>query len=251
MNEKEFSRALGEINEKYLDEAIDYRKKRNYFYLIHVAALAACLCLVLVGALEIGKKQNKREISGSVPGVSDDNSNGINSLEDAINHFKDTQIIWGDGDRNESGDIEDDSAAKPEPSAPEDANPPLSYLSWNGINVSADLVDMYNNNASKEVVFAVGAYYIEYSGMNLSDFEYNGVTFSQLQDEIAEIEALPQKLEILLKVAYYYGTEDGMYLESLIEEIGEDGKEFANSYFEDGNTMLCELKRTLMNALKN
>jgi len=59
MNEKEFSRALGEINEKYLDEAIDYRKKRNYFYLIHVAALAACLCLVLVGALEIGKKQNK------------------------------------------------------------------------------------------------------------------------------------------------------------------------------------------------
>lgn len=52
MNTKKFSRAMGRIDSKYIDEAIHYNertgtsKKKNWFKL---GAVAACLCLMIIG----------------------------------------------------------------------------------------------------------------------------------------------------------------------------------------------------------
>ena len=45
MNKKElFSRAMGELDDKYIDETISYRKKKTRW--VPIAAAAACLCLI-------------------------------------------------------------------------------------------------------------------------------------------------------------------------------------------------------------
>lgn len=49
MNAKKFSEAMGEIDGKYLDEAIQYKKKATKFRWVKWGAMAACLCLVLSG----------------------------------------------------------------------------------------------------------------------------------------------------------------------------------------------------------
>lgn len=49
VSKETFSRAMGELNDKYIDEAIQYRKKKLRW--IPVAAAAACLCLIAGGGL--------------------------------------------------------------------------------------------------------------------------------------------------------------------------------------------------------
>lgn len=49
MTAKTFSVVLGEINEKYLNEAISYKAKKKNGRL-KWGAIAACLCLVVIGA---------------------------------------------------------------------------------------------------------------------------------------------------------------------------------------------------------
>jgi len=49
MTAKTFSVVLGEINEKYLNEAISYKAKKKNGWL-KWGAIAACLCLVVIGA---------------------------------------------------------------------------------------------------------------------------------------------------------------------------------------------------------
>ena len=51
MNSKKFSEALNEVENKYIDEAISYKKKAKKPVWIGWAAAAACVCLVIFGAL--------------------------------------------------------------------------------------------------------------------------------------------------------------------------------------------------------
>ncbi len=49
MNSKKFSEAMGELDTKYVDEAINYKKKNKKPVWAKWGAIAACLCLVLSG----------------------------------------------------------------------------------------------------------------------------------------------------------------------------------------------------------
>ncbi|MBM6725304.1 hypothetical protein [Pseudoflavonifractor phocaeensis] len=60
MNAKKFSDAMSELDSKYIDEAINYkkkvkksRKKANKHSLIKWGAMAACLCLIVAGAFTL------------------------------------------------------------------------------------------------------------------------------------------------------------------------------------------------------
>lgn len=58
MNKNEISEIIGNISDKYVDEAILYTGKENklrHSRLLKWASLAACLCVVLVGAFAISK----------------------------------------------------------------------------------------------------------------------------------------------------------------------------------------------------
>ena len=49
MNSKKFSEAMSELDSKYVDEAINYKKKSKKPIWIKWGAIAACLCLVVAG----------------------------------------------------------------------------------------------------------------------------------------------------------------------------------------------------------
>lgn len=58
MNTKKFSDAMGEIDTKYVDEALNYKKKNKKPGWMKWGAMAACLCLVIVGIVSISNWQN-------------------------------------------------------------------------------------------------------------------------------------------------------------------------------------------------
>lgn len=61
MNAKEFSNALGEVNDKYVSEAIQYKAKKKKPVLLKWVAMAACLCIVLIGAFSVMTLQQGNE----------------------------------------------------------------------------------------------------------------------------------------------------------------------------------------------
>ena len=54
VSKETFSRAMGELNDKYIDEAIQYRKQKVRW--VPIAAAAACLCLIVGGVAGIRYK---------------------------------------------------------------------------------------------------------------------------------------------------------------------------------------------------
>lgn len=55
MNAKKFSDAMSELNMKYIDEALNYKKKAKRTRWIQWGAIAACLCLIVIGGLGISR----------------------------------------------------------------------------------------------------------------------------------------------------------------------------------------------------
>jgi hypothetical protein len=53
MNSKKFTEAMSEIDNKYVDEAIGYKKKVKRPAWVKWGAMAACLCLIIAGAVVI------------------------------------------------------------------------------------------------------------------------------------------------------------------------------------------------------
>ena len=51
MNVKKFSDAMSELDTKYVDEALNYKKKDKKPIWIKWGAMAACLCVLVVGAV--------------------------------------------------------------------------------------------------------------------------------------------------------------------------------------------------------
>lgn len=58
MNTKKFSDAMSEIDSKYVDEALNYKKKAKKPVWIKWGTMAACLCLVFVGGIMLLKHGN-------------------------------------------------------------------------------------------------------------------------------------------------------------------------------------------------
>lgn len=53
MNSKVFSEAMNLLDDKYVDEAVGYKRKRKVNDWLKIGAAAACLCLVVGGVLTI------------------------------------------------------------------------------------------------------------------------------------------------------------------------------------------------------
>ena len=53
MNAKKFSDAMSELDTKYVDEALNYKKKMKKPVWIKWGVMAACLCLII--CVEIGR----------------------------------------------------------------------------------------------------------------------------------------------------------------------------------------------------
>ena len=53
MNAKKFSDAMSELDSKYIDEALNYKKKAKKPVWIKWGAMAACLCLIVAGAFTL------------------------------------------------------------------------------------------------------------------------------------------------------------------------------------------------------
>lgn len=53
MNSKKFSEAMSELDSKYIDEALNYKKKARKPGWIKWGTVAACLCLIVVAAIPI------------------------------------------------------------------------------------------------------------------------------------------------------------------------------------------------------
>ncbi len=68
MNSKKFSEAMGELDTKYVDEAISYKKKAQNPVWIKWGAVAACLALVCVSAICLFPNNND---SVTTPGIAD------------------------------------------------------------------------------------------------------------------------------------------------------------------------------------
>lgn len=66
MNAKKFSDAMSELDTKYVDEALNYKKKAKKPIWIKWGAIAACLCLVIVGV-----------VVSKVPSFSPDHGTGV------------------------------------------------------------------------------------------------------------------------------------------------------------------------------
>ena len=47
MNEKKFSDAMSELANKYIEEALNYKKKAKKTFWIKWGVIAACLCLIV------------------------------------------------------------------------------------------------------------------------------------------------------------------------------------------------------------
>ena len=53
MNAKKFSDAMSELDSKYIDEAINYKKKSKKPVWVKWGAMAACLCLIVVAIITV------------------------------------------------------------------------------------------------------------------------------------------------------------------------------------------------------
>lgn len=69
MNSKKFSEAMGELDNKYVDEAINYKKKAKKPGWIKWGAMAACLTLICVAAISLLTHNGEDIIT--TPGVAD------------------------------------------------------------------------------------------------------------------------------------------------------------------------------------
>lgn len=69
MNSKKFSEAISEVDDKYYEEAISYKKKARKPHWVKWGAMAACLCLIVVAIITVP--------SMLTPQDSDDGGGGI------------------------------------------------------------------------------------------------------------------------------------------------------------------------------
>lgn len=77
MNSKKFSEAMSELDSKYVDEAINYKKKAKKPVWIKWGAMAACLCLIVVAIITVPSMLSPQESEGGGDGTIADGSQNI------------------------------------------------------------------------------------------------------------------------------------------------------------------------------
>ena len=100
MNSKKFSEAMSELDTKYVDEAISYKKKTKKPIWVKWGVVAACLALVCVAAISLFPHNND---SVTTPGISDaapmiyvnDTLYKQSTLQTSFNELKDDFVYLG------------------------------------------------------------------------------------------------------------------------------------------------------------
>lgn len=90
MNEKIFSEAMGELDEKYYAEAVNFKKKRIGTPLKRIAVAAACLCVAVFG---IVLSANSKK-----PSVDPSNSNVSTGVAQTVKFNGGTYFVCGTGE---------------------------------------------------------------------------------------------------------------------------------------------------------
>jgi len=72
MNSKKFTEAMSEINNKYVDEAISYKKKAKKPAWLKWGAMAACLCLVVGLAIPMLNNRTSEPHQEELPPVAEE-----------------------------------------------------------------------------------------------------------------------------------------------------------------------------------
>lgn len=106
MNAKKFSDAMSELDSKYIDEALNYKKKvkksrgkTNEYSWMKWGAMAACLCLVVVGALTISDLQDNLSEQGTMEQIytlPQAETMSVELVEWSVDHFKGIVVDAGD-----------------------------------------------------------------------------------------------------------------------------------------------------------
>lgn len=71
MNEKKFSEAMSEVNDRYYEEAAQYERKQKKPAWTKWAAMVACLCLVVIAGIIVPKLANPAPVESSTQFTAD------------------------------------------------------------------------------------------------------------------------------------------------------------------------------------
>lgn len=91
MNAKKFSEAMSELDSKYIEEALNYKKKAQKPVWIKWGAMAACLCLIAAAAITIPFMLSPWESDGGAGGTMAGGSQVI--LQEVPNLFAGQKVV--------------------------------------------------------------------------------------------------------------------------------------------------------------
>lgn len=91
MNAKKFSEAMSELDSKYIEEALNYKKKAQKPVWIKWGAMAACLCLIAAAAITIPFMLSPGESDGGAGGTMAGGSPDI--LQEAPTLFAGQEVV--------------------------------------------------------------------------------------------------------------------------------------------------------------
>lgn len=91
MNAKKFSDAMSELDTKYVEEALNYKKKSKRPVWVKWGAMAACLCLIVVAIITIPSMLPPQESDGGGAGTIVDGDQ--NTLQDTPTLFAKQSVV--------------------------------------------------------------------------------------------------------------------------------------------------------------
>ena len=99
MNINTFSDAMGEINEKYINEVFNFKKRSRKPYWIRWGAVAACLCLVLAGIFPLFNQSSGSPFVLTAYALESDNSLSAVTMQEGenipVSPFEADNGLWG------------------------------------------------------------------------------------------------------------------------------------------------------------
>lgn len=99
MNTNTFSDAMGEINEKYINEVFNFKKRSRKPYWIKWGAVAACLCLVLAGIFPLFNQSGGSPFMLTAYALENDSSLSVASMKEGenipVSLFEANNGLWG------------------------------------------------------------------------------------------------------------------------------------------------------------
>lgn len=195
MNSEKFSGAMNEVDSKYVDEAIQYKGKKAQKMPIWVkcGAMAACLCLMIVGGVMISRNgnpvtPNSRPGENSQPGQMDNIVINVASVSEMEEHLGfDVPIL--DKDVNSYFVM--------------DTNPPMGqvyYADGSEFRIqrsSGDISGIYGGalKETKDIDGVAVGFYKSTDAITYAIWEHNGFSFSYVytNNGNADIEMLIQQ----------------------------------------------------------